>query len=152
MTSLKNATILLAVLLLAVVGISLLPFAADAAIRQANALLVRSDHGTAHLIYRYFHMLGNGAATNNLGVLYLRGIGVKRDRDRAIALFEAAVAKDIVQARYNRVLTQRNPLLRRLRERGGKGEGELRFWDERLARRRRARMAEPSRARAMDCA
>lgn len=35
-------------------------------------------------------------------------------------------------ARYNRVLTQRNHLLRRLRERGG-DRAELRYWDERLA-------------------
>jgi DNA replication and repair protein RecF len=35
-------------------------------------------------------------------------------------------------ARYNRVLQQRNHLLRRLRDRGGDRE-ELRFWDEQLA-------------------
>lgn len=40
-------------------------------------------------------------------------------------------------SRYNRVLVQRNSLLRKLRERGGgaeRGERELPFWDERLGR------------------
>ncbi len=40
-------------------------------------------------------------------------------------------------SRYNKVLTQRNHLLRRLRDRGERGAGvdeQLRYWDERLVR------------------
>ncbi len=67
-------------------------------------LLAGDPHG-ARRLFGYLHILGNGDATNNLGVLYLRGRGVKRDRKRAVELFEEAVEKKVVQARYNLVLT-----------------------------------------------
>lgn len=108
MGSLQRVSIFVAVLMVVAVGVSLLPFAANPAIRQANALLGLSLSYPARLIYQYFHLLGNGAASNNLGVLYLRGMGARRDRDGARALFETAAAKGVQAARYNLVLTMEN--------------------------------------------
>ncbi len=76
--------------------------------RQAVLWITESKPYPAALIFQYLRFLGNGEATNNLGVLYLRGIGVERDRERAIALFETAVTKGVVAGRYNLVLTMPN--------------------------------------------
>ena len=81
---------------------------ADQMNRQAVRWITEPAPYPAGLVFRYLHVLGNGEAANNLGVLYLRGIGVERDRERAIALFETAVGKGVVAARYNLVLTMPN--------------------------------------------
>ncbi len=88
--------------------IGLVPPVADQINRQAIRLLSADNPEAARLLFGYLHALGNGDATNNLGVLYLRGLGVARDRKKAIAFFEEAVAKEVVQARYNLVWTMPN--------------------------------------------
>ena len=93
---------------IAAFSISLIPVVADQMNRQANRWIAEQNPLPARLVYSYLHLLGNGEATNNLGVLNLRGIGVERDRERAIALFEEAVTKDVVAGRYNLVLTMPN--------------------------------------------
>ncbi len=72
--------------------------------------------------------------------------GRRRYLDATLCQIEAAYCRAL--ARYNQIVTQRNALLRDLRERGG-DQGQLTFWDERLvehgahvvARRRRALVA-----------
>ena len=96
------------VLCCGVFAIGLAPPLADRINRQAIALLIADSPAMARLLFGYLHLLGNGEATNNLGVVYLRGLGVERDRRRAIELFEDAVEKGVVAARYNLVLTLPN--------------------------------------------
>jgi len=59
--------------------------------------------------------------------------GAPAERRRYLDVLLCQIDRSYCQAlsRYNQVLTQRNHLLRRLRERGG-DRAELRFWDERL--------------------
>ena len=59
-------------------------------------------------VFSYLHFLGNWVAANNFGMLNFRGIGQKRNRERAVVLFEEAVKENIVASRYNLVLTMPN--------------------------------------------
>ena len=95
-------------LLCSVLLIGLVPPVADQINRQGIRLLSADNPRAARWLFGYLHVLGNGDATNNLGVLYRRGLGVERDRKKAIAFFEEAVGKEVVQARYNLVLTMPN--------------------------------------------
>ena len=99
-----------AVGLIGIVGFSMgwVPAVANQMNRQAVQWIAEGKPYPARLIFEYLEFLGNGEAANNLGVVYLRGIGVKRDRERAIALFETAVSKSVAQGRYNLVLTMPN--------------------------------------------
>lgn len=56
--------------------------------------------------------------------------GRRRYLNASLCQIDAAYCRSL--AEYDRVLTQRNALLRELRERGGGGAQQLRFWDERL--------------------
>jgi len=57
--------------------------------------------------------------------------GRRRYLDATLCQMDAAYCRTLMD--YGRVLTQRNALLRDLRERGGKqGSEQLRFWDEQL--------------------
>ena len=89
-------------------SLGLIPPLADQMNRQAVQWVTESNPYPARLILHYLDFLGNGEAANNLGVLYLRGIGVERDRARAITFFETAVGKGVVAGRYNLVLTMPN--------------------------------------------
>jgi DNA replication and repair protein RecF len=61
----------------------------------------------------------------------VQGAPAERRRYLDVLLCQVDGAYCRALARYNRVLAQRNSLLRRLRERGG-DRGELAFWDEQL--------------------
>lgn len=99
---------ILGLLSMIVFSTGLIPAVADQLNRTAVRWIAENNAHAARLAFSYLYLLGNGVAANNLGVLYLRGLGVKRNRERAIALFEGAVTKDIVAARYNLTLTMPN--------------------------------------------
>lgn len=91
-----------------VFSLGFVPPLAEQMNRQAVQWITESKPGPARLVFLYLDFLENSEAANNLGVLYLRGIGVERDRDRAIRFFETAVSKGVVAGRYNLVLTMPN--------------------------------------------
>ena len=93
---------------IAVFSLGLVPPLAEQMNRQAVQWITESKPDPGRLVFHYLNFLGNGEAANNLGVLYLRGIGVEHDRERAIDFFETAVSKGVVAGRYNLVLTMPN--------------------------------------------
>lgn len=105
-----NRSAILFVLLMgvAIPSMGLIPAVADGMNRQAAQWVLENKPRPARAVFSYLHYLGNGEAANNLGVLNLRGIGQKRDRKRAVALFEEAVEKGTAAGRYNLVLTMSN--------------------------------------------
>jgi TPR repeat protein len=64
-----------------------------AALDRAKATHTRRDFATAASIYRELDAQGSVEGTRFLGVMYLTGVGVEKDQERACGLFEAAMLR-----------------------------------------------------------
>ncbi|WP_373767604.1 tetratricopeptide repeat protein [Glaesserella sp.] len=66
----------------------------------AKAAMLSDDFATALKIWQPYADRGNKRAQNNLGMMYLDGLGVEKDWDKAKALFEQSAAQGLPQAQY----------------------------------------------------
>ncbi|EEA94395.1 sel1 repeat family protein [Pseudovibrio sp. JE062] len=73
--------------------------------RHVNTLAARSvtngNYTVPFYVFRYLSVFNNLDALNNLGVLHIRGLGVKRNRQTAQYYFTKAEARGHVVARFN---------------------------------------------------
>lgn len=61
----------------------------------------KGDYKRAFTIFEDFANQGNSTAQNNLGHMYLNGLGTKKDYKKAIGWYEKAANQGVVNAQYN---------------------------------------------------
>src|SRR5215212_1516592 len=65
------------------------------------AAAYRGDYGIAARIWKPLAADGLAEAQNNLGALYARGYGVKRDDEEAVRLYRLAAEQGLAEAQSN---------------------------------------------------
>ena len=68
---------------------------------EAQTAYQKHDYQTALTLWEKAAKNGNALAKNNLGSMYLNGIGVKKDTHKAFTFFQDAAASGITEALYN---------------------------------------------------
>src|SRR5438105_12038483 len=87
--------------LAAAVAIALVGSAVAGPFEDGIAAAYRGDYGTAARIWKPLAADGLAEAQNNLGALYARGLGVKKDDNEATKWYRAAAEQGLADAESN---------------------------------------------------